>query len=375
MSDRKRSPARQGIAQRTDAKGRTQYRGTAYDKRAKRHLRGPWTPNLAEARSWRVDAVAGIQAGRLSAAAGPTITEAIDQFLPGIERGSIRNRSGRAYKPSAIRGYKRDLLNRVGPTFGGVRIARLTRVDVQRWADDVAAEGLQPQTVRNIVTSLRALYAWALYRGMASVNPCTGVRLPAGGRRRDRVADPGDVPKLINTLALGDRAAFGLAVYAGLRLGEILALDWSAVDLDAHTIDVRRNWDHGARRIEQNFGEAKTGAGHRSVFIVDPLASLLNQHRGLTGGTGLLFPDVDDRSRPVSAGILTRRINRFWREANPPLDGLTMHEARHTAASMFIHAGLNAKTVSTFMGHANISVTLDRYGHLFPGAKRRHACC
>ena len=91
----KKSPQRQGIEDRTDAKGRTQYRGTAYDKRAKRHSKGPWTYSLAEARSWRVDAQAKHQAGTLSAAQGPTVREAVEQFLQGIEAGTIRDRSGR----------------------------------------------------------------------------------------------------------------------------------------------------------------------------------------------------------------------------------------------------------------------------------------
>ena len=60
-------------------------------------------------------------------------------------------------------------------------------------------------------------------------------------------------------------------------------------------------------------------------------------------------------------------MKRAWRAAQ--IEALTLHEARHTAASLFIAAGMNAKTVSTFMGHANISITLDRYGHLFPGAE------
>ena len=57
------------------------------------------------------------------------------------------------------------------------------------------------------------------------------------------------------------------------------------------------------------------------------------------------------------------RMGRRWRDAG--LNPLGFHEARHTAASMFIAAGLNAKTVSTYLGHANIAVTFDRYGHLF----------
>ena len=66
MSNTKRSAALQGIEVRTDAKGRKRYRGTARDKIVGKHVRGPWTGSLAEARSWRVDAQAGLQAGTLS---------------------------------------------------------------------------------------------------------------------------------------------------------------------------------------------------------------------------------------------------------------------------------------------------------------------
>src|SRR5262245_15635304 len=118
MSTQQRSPARLGIAERTDSTGSRQYRGTAYCKAAKRQIKGPWTSSLAEARAWRVDAQARLQAGTLSAQRGPTIREAVDEFLTGIASGAITNRSGRPYKPSAQRGYERDLRQRVVVAFG-----------------------------------------------------------------------------------------------------------------------------------------------------------------------------------------------------------------------------------------------------------------
>ena len=134
MSTKKRNPARIGIAERTDAKGHIQYRGTAYDSRTGRHIRGPWTGSLAEARSWRVDALAQIQAGTLSAERGPTVEDAARMFIAGIEAGSIPTRSGRPYKPAAAAGYRRELLGRVVPAFGASRLGEIRLPDVQRWA-------------------------------------------------------------------------------------------------------------------------------------------------------------------------------------------------------------------------------------------------
>ena len=65
------------------------------------------------------------------------------------------------------------------------------------------------------------------------------------------------------------------------------------------------------------------------------------------------------------------RAERSWRSAG--LKPIGLHECRHTCASYFIAAGVNAKTLSTFLGHASITVTLDRYGHLFPGSEAEAA--
>src|SRR4051794_30449098 len=108
MSTAKRSPARLGIEEGTTAKGGHQFRASVYDKRAKRHLRGPWTASLAEARAWRVDALARLQAGSLSGHRGATVREAAEEFLAGIRSGAVRTRSGGLYKPSAVAGLDRE---------------------------------------------------------------------------------------------------------------------------------------------------------------------------------------------------------------------------------------------------------------------------
>ena len=70
-------------------------------------------------------------------------------------------------------------------------------------------------------------------------------------------------------------------------------------------------------------------------------------------------------------GRLTQRADKAWKAAE--LDRITLHECRHTFASLMIAAGVNAKALSTYMGHANISITLDRYGHLMPGNEEEAA--
>lgn len=227
MSTSKRSPALQGIEVRTDASGRKRYRGTARDKIVGKHLRGPWTGSLAEARAWRVDAQARLQAGTLTAASGPTVAEAAEKFIAGVKSGSIRQKGGHIYKPSTVRGYERDLNKHALPELGAKRIDRLQRPELQRWVDGMTTPERSPSTIKNIVAALRALIGFAELRGWSHFNPCEGLRLPAGEEARDRIASPSEAATLIAALRPDDRLALGLAVYAGLRLGELLALDVS----------------------------------------------------------------------------------------------------------------------------------------------------
>jgi integrase len=279
-------------------------------------------------------------------------------------RGAIRNRSGRRYKPSVASGYQREFRARILPALGAARLARLTRADVQIWTDSLSGEGLAPNTVRNAVTPLQALYSWALSRGIVHVNPCTSLRLPTGEQARDRIAAPAEAAELIAAVPARDQAALGLAVYAGLRMGELLAIEWEAIDLDALRLRVARAWDEKAKQ----FLSAKSEAGQdRTVPIADPLATLLADHAVLMDHptSGLLFPGAWDPTRPLSADGLRNRAKKAWTEAG--LDALGFHEGRHTFASMMIEAGVNVKALATYMGHANTRITLDRYGHLMPG--------
>jgi integrase len=83
----------------------------------------------------------------------------------------------------------------------------------------------------------------------------------------------------------------------------------------------------------------------------------------------LLFPSSNNPEWPTDPGILHPRTHARWKKAS--LKPLGFHEVRHTYASIGIAAGLNPKTLSTYLGHATITITLDRYGHLLPGQRGR----
>jgi integrase len=262
-----------------------------------------------------------------------------------------------------VREYQRVLDKQVVPEFRRKHLARLQRPELQRWADGLTVDR-SPSTVRNIVASLRALIAFAELRGWVHVNPSDGLRLPTGERQRDRIASASEAGELIEAMRSTDRAALGCAVYAGLRLGELLALDVTPVDLEGGWLHVHRSWDRGAKE----FVSVKNRKP-RKVPIIEKLADILGNHLGLLGDPveGLLFPSANRSDWPTDPGILRRRTRKRWEDAG--LTSLGFHEARHTYASIAIAAGLNPKTLSTYMGHSTITITFDRYGHLMPGSE------
>jgi integrase len=203
-------------------------------------------------------------------------------------------------------------------------------------------------------------------RGDVAVNPTSGIELPAVRGRRDRIASPEEAAKLVAALPREhDRAVWATGLYAGLRLGELRALRWEDVDLTGGVLRVERSWD-----AREGVVEPKSRSGRRTVPIPAVLRSDIAGHRLRSGRTtGLVFGQGNGRAFNVTS--LRDRALVAWTKAG--LLPIKLHECRHTFASLMIAAGVNPKALSTFMGHASITITLDQYGHLFPGSEEEAA--
>ncbi len=183
--------------------------------------------------------------------------------------------------------------------------------------------------------------------------------------RRERIASPDEAARLIAALPERDQALWATAMYAGLRSGELQALTDDLVDLERNVIRVRWSWDPKAGRVTP-----KSRAGHRTVPIARVLRRHLAEQRLARGQKGSLFFGRDG-GLPFSNQAVSQRADRIWKAAG--LEPIGLHDCRHTFASLMIAAGVNAKALSTYMGHASITMTLDRYGHLFPGSEEEAA--
>jgi integrase len=340
------------------------YQAQAWSQRDHRRLTRTF-PTLAAAKGWRYDALTGLRHGTMRAAGSVTLRQAAQEWLAAAERGLVRNRSGDPYKPSALRGYEQALRTRILPALGAAKLGDIRRSDVQRLVNRMMADGLEPSTVRNALMPLRAIYRQAVALDEVAVNPTTGVQLPAVRGKRERIASPAEAARLLAALPSRDRAVWATALYAGLRSGELQALTDELVDLDTNVIRVQWSWDPKEGRVAP-----KSRAGRRTVPVPSELRKPLLEHRLARGRRGGLFFGRPD-GRPFSNQALSQRAARTWRAAG--LEPIGLHECRHTFASLMIAAGVNAKTLATFIGHTSITVTLDRYGHLFPGSEKEAA--
>jgi integrase len=344
---------------------RPTYQASVWSAGEGRRLRKTF-PTLAAARAWRAEAQTAVRRGAMRAPVATTAREAGEALIEGMRLGRVRTRSGDRYKPSAIRGYEAALRDRIFPELGGKRLGDVQRRDVQRLADDLLAEGRDPSTIRNALMPLRVIYRRAVEDGEVAVNPCANLRLPAVRGRRERIASPEEAQRLFAALPERDRPVWATALYAGLRRGELMALRWEDVDLAAGVIRVERSYDDKGR-VEI---EPKSRAGRRTVPIVGALRDVLVEHKARQGrDDGLVFGSKADI--PFVPSNLWRRAQRAWKRAG--LEPIGLHEARHTFASVLIAAGVNAKAITTYMGHASIQTTYDLYGKLMPGSESEAA--
>lgn len=339
-------------------------------------------PSYDAARSWRHEVLVVVRR-RGTVAPGryelPTVAEALDALIDGMRDGSVLDRSGKEYKPATIRSYEQAVRRYLKPKLGRHRLDALERRHVQALVDALRRKGLKPSTVHNKLDPLRVVYRRAVNREMVATDPTVNLELPLVRGRRERVFSRALARRFLDVLPEGERALWATALYGGLRIGELRALRWRDVDIEGRKIHVRRAWDDVAGEIE-----VKSEAGRRKVPLAGRLASELETHRARTHrGEGDLVFGRTPQEAFVRTTIRRRAIravevhNAKVRaeaktaghepEVGKLIELLTPHEARHTAASYLIAAGLNAKQLQTYIGHSDIRTTYNVYGHLFDG--------
>jgi integrase len=261
-----------------------------------------------------------------------TVSELADRYI--AEHVRVHN------KPTTVVEFERLVAARIKPAFGSQRLGTVTRADVKAWHTALRAS---PYAANRALAVLRKMFALAVKDwDLLSVNPALGVKM-FREMKRERFASDDDLTRIGRWLADGEKAGtvrpgFALAVrllaLTGMRLGEVLSLEWSAVDIDGSVI---------------RLADAKAGA--RLVALGAPARALL----AALDAHGRFVVTGDD----LASQLPRTTFRTGWRDlrAGTGLADLRPHDLRHTAGTFAAQAGANAFLVRDLLGHKTLAMT------------------
>jgi integrase len=223
------------------------------------------------------------------------------------------------------------------------------------------ASGVKAATVQKALVMLKGMLKQAVEWDYLRVNPAQNVKAPRREHVEMDALTPDEIHTFLAALAPEWRPLFFTAIFTGMRLGELLALQWSDVDWRGGTIRVRRSVWQG------QFQDPKTRNAVRTIGMSPRLRTVLMEHKldapwsehdlVFCTADGGLLDDANLRHRVFEPSLRVAGLRK-----------IRIHDLRHTFASLLINQGENLKYVQQQLGHASITTTVDRYGHLMPDA-------
>ena len=284
-------------------------------------------------------------------------------------------------RPSTFKTSQGFLKNHIKPQIGGIPLADLTSLDLQRFykhlldggrVDRIEAKkkpkGLAPKTGRNIHQMIGSAYNLAMEQKLVSKNPTQGCALPKVEHKEMQTLPVEQLTSFLREAKdSGVFALYYIDLTTGLRRGELLGLKWSDIDLEKGDLRVRRQ----IGRIDGKIIEMplKTKNAYRTLPLSADAIDVLMQQRRKTGNSEWVFPSPT--GGPVSPDSVLHMLHRVLKRAGLPK--VRFHDLRHTFATLALQNGVDIKTVSGMLGHFSAGFTLDTYAHVTTSAKREAA--
>lgn len=301
----------------------------------------------------------------------------VEQFLTRWLDEVICNR-----EPRTLLSYRSMVRQHIVPALGQHKLQKLLPEHVQTMANTLREKTwgpkgrkLSPRTVEYACLILSRALNQAKRWGYVSRNVVNDVDLPRARRPKIQPATEQQARALLEAVK-GHRleGIYWVALFLGLRRGEILGLMTTSLNLQAKTLQV----DGSLQRIGKHLVRSgtKTESSQRTLPIPEPLLRVLREHlqrleQERSGDEwnehGYLFPS--ERGTPLEPTNLLRHFKAALVRAELP-ERTRFHDLRHWCASLLISYNVHPKAIQEILGHANITTTLNVYGHLLPNVLR-----
>ncbi|GBD17684.1 Transposase from transposon Tn916 [bacterium HR27] len=295
----------------------------------------------------------------------PTLGQFLHQWLEG-RRPSLR--------PRTLDTYETVIRSRIVPVLGSLTLDKVTPAALQAAYSQLLARGLAPRSVVHAHRLLHRAFEDAVKWGLLGRNPCDLVDPPHAPRPTIQPFSLEEVRVLLAACAddpIGPLVT--VAVLTGMRLGELLGLQWGDIDWERGELSV-------ARAIQRSKGrglitvEPKTATSRRRVPLPPQALEALRVQRRrqleqrLAAGPAWADGDwvfTTSLGTPISPSdahhAYQRLLERAW------LPRRRFHDLRHTTATLLLTDGVHPKVVASLLGHSTIQLTLDTYSHVTPG--------
>jgi integrase len=352
-------------------------------KRDRRHVSAAKRADVVKkvrALEERRDAGLGAMAGR-----GPTVAEWLDTWLTTVAIRRVR--------PKTYENYEAYIRVHLKPALGRHRLNQLHPEHLEAYYLSAERKGLAPSTILHHHRVLSRALKIAVQRGRVSRNVATLVDAPSVPKT-EVVPLTQDEAKRLMATAVGrpNAARWSVALGLGLRQGEALGLAWSDIDVELGSLTVRQALQrqrirHGCegeacgfppKKCPQRQGgmvmtEPKSRAGRRVIAPPAPLIATLKAHRAQQHAERLQMGEIWQDHDLVFASeigdpIQPRRDWALWKELlrDARVRDARLHDARHTAATLLLQQGVDARVVMEILGHSQIGLTQNTYQHVVP---------
>lgn len=278
-------------------------------------------------------------------------------------------------KEGTLRAYQRHYSAYIKAPLGQLKLKNITGLQLQMLLNSMSERGLSAETISVVACMLSGIFKQAKKCLLIRDNPYESVTVPNGKARKERVVFTKEQQSLFLKYTEDSylRDLFHLAIFTGMRNGELRGLLWSDVDFENRVIHVRHTL-----LDNRTLDAPKTRTSLRDIPMLPQCYDLLKHTRknARKANCGAKVKNNDFvflvKGRPISKGRIAAEIKNVLDRMNA--DGIefpyfTLHTTRHTFATRCIESGMAPQTLKAILGHSTLSMTMDLYAHVLPDAK------